>query len=44
MSIIISCVNIDTLNVYNNTLIPSKVCTKCNQNKPLIEYNKDKLK
>ena len=44
MSIIISNINTDTLNVYNNTSIPSKVCTKCNQNKQLTEYNKDKSK
>ena len=36
--------NIDPLNAYNNTPIPSKVCTKCNQNKSLSEYNKDKSK
>ena len=38
-------VNIDTLNAYNNTTpIPSKVCRKFNQIKPLTEYTKDKTK
>ena len=41
----ISNVNIENLNVYNNTTsIQSKVCTKCNQNKPLTHYIKDKRK
>ena len=42
-------INIDNgkfinLNVYNNTTIASKICTTCNQNKPLTEYHKDKSK
>ena len=41
MSITISNVNIDNSNVYN-TFIPSKVCSKCHQNKPLTKYNKNK--
>ena len=44
MSIIISNVNTDTLNVYNNTSTPSKVCSQCDQNKLLTEYNKNKRK
>ena len=44
MNITNSTVNIDNLNVYNNTTILSKVCKKCNQNKPLTEYGKDKTK
>ena len=39
-----STVNIDNVNVYNNTLILSKVCIKCNQIKSLTEYYKDKRK
>ena len=36
-------VNIENFNVNNNTTyIPSKVCKKCKQNKPLTEYHKDK--
>ena len=43
MNTTINTVNIDTLNAYNNTTsIPSKVCTKCNQIKPLTEYCKNK--
>ena len=42
MNITNSTVYIDNLNVYNNTTILSKVCKKCNQNKPLTEYGKDK--
>ena len=35
--------NIENLNINNNTTpIPSKVCKKCNQNKPLTEYHKIK--
>ena len=35
--------NIDNLNIFNNTTpISSKVCTNCNQNKPLTKYHKDK--
>ena len=42
MNITNSTDNIDTLNAYNNTtLIPSKVCRKCNQIKPLTEYTND---
>ena len=34
--------NIDNFNIYNNTTpIHSKICTNCNQNKPLTDYNKD---
>ena len=44
MNTTINTVNIDTLNAYNNTPTSSKVCTKCNQIKPLREYNKDKSK
>ena len=37
--------NIENLNVNNNTTpIISKMCSKCHQNKPLTEYNKDKSK
>ena len=44
MNITNSTVNIDNVNAYNNTTpIPSKVCTKCNQIKPLTEYRKNKL-
>ena len=32
------------LNVYNNTTIASKICSTCNQNKPLTVYHKDKSK
>ena len=42
MNITNSTVNIENVNVYNNTPIPSKVCRNCNQIKPLTEYNKDK--
>ena len=43
MNITNSTVNIDNVNAYNNTTsIPSKVCTKCNQIKPLTEYCKNK--
>ena len=35
--------NIENLNVNNNTKpVPSKVCKKCYNNKPLTEYHKDK--
>ena len=44
MNITHSIVNIDTLKAYNNTLIPSKLCRKCNQIKSLTEYTKDKTK
>ena len=44
MNITNSTVNIDNLNVYNNTTILSKVCKICNQYKPLTEYGKDKTK
>ena len=44
MNITNSTVNIDNLNVYNNTTILSKVCKKCNRNIPLTEYGKDKTK
>ena len=44
MNITHSTVNIDTLKAYNNTPIPSKLCRKCNQIKPLTEYTKDKTK
>ena len=45
MNITNSTVNIDHVNAYNNTTpIQSKVCRKCNQIKPLTEYNKDKSK
>ena len=44
MNITNSPVNIANLNVYNNTFIPLKVCTKCNQIKSLTEYYKDKRK
>ena len=44
MNITNSTVNIENLNAYNNTTpIPSKVCTKCNQIKPLSKYRKNKL-
>ena len=36
--------NAQNVNIYNNTTIPSKVCTKCNQIKPLTEYWKNKQK
>ena len=36
--------NVHTLNIYNNTSIPSKVFSQCHQNKALTEYNKDKTK
>ena len=43
MNITNSTVNIDNVNVYNNTTsISSKVCRKCNQIKPLTEYSKNK--
>ena len=49
MSITIN--NVETLNVTtlynnnnNNTSVPSKVCSQCNQNKLLTDYNKDKRK
>ena len=36
--------NIENLNVNNNsTPIPSKICTNCNQIKPITEYSKNKL-
>ena len=36
--------NIENLNVNNNTTpIISKMCTNCNQIKPLTEFNKNKL-
>ena len=36
-------VNIENLNINNNTTpVPSKVCKKCYQNKPLTEFHKDK--
>ena len=38
MNTTINNVNIENLNVYNNTPIPSKVCIKCNQNKSLTDY------
>ena len=42
MNITNSTVNIDNVNAYNNTTsIPSKVCRKCNQIKPLTEYHKN---
>ena len=44
MNITNSTVNIDNLNVYNNTTILLKVWKICNQNKPLTEYGKDKTK
>ena len=44
MSIIISNVNTNTLNIYNNTSASSKVCSQCHQNKLLTENNKDKRK
>ena len=45
MNITNSTVNIENVNAYNNTTtIPSKVCRKCNQIKPLTEYTKDKSK
>ena len=35
--------SISNSNIYNNNItISSKVCTNCNQNKPLTEYHKDK--
>ena len=43
MSTSINNSNIENLNIQNNTTpIPSKICNKCNQNKPLTEYHKDK--
>ena len=36
--------HVQNVNIYNNTLYPSNVCSKCHQNKPLTEYNKDKSK
>ena len=44
MNITNNTINIDNINAYNNTPIPSKVCRKCNQIKPLTEYTKDKTK
>ena len=44
MNITNSTVNIDNINAYNNTPIPSKVCRKCNQITQLTKYNKDKTK
>ena len=44
MNITNSTVNIDNLNVYNNTSIPLKIYTKCNQIKSLTEYYKNKRK
>ena len=35
--------NAQNVNIYNNTIIPSKICIKCNQIKPLSEYGKHKL-
>ena len=36
--------NIENLNVNNKTtLIISKMCTNCNQIKPITEYSKNKL-
>ena len=35
--------NAQNVNIYNNTSFPWKVCTKCNQIKPLTEYRKNKL-
>ena len=35
--------NAQNVNIYNNTTILSKVCTKYNQIKPLKEYRKNKL-
>ena len=36
--------NAQNVNIYNNTFILSKVCIKCNQIKPLTDFNKDKSK
>ena len=36
--------NLQTVSIYNNTSIPSKVCCQCHQNKALTEYNKDTTK
>ena len=45
MNITNSTLNIDKVNAYNNTTpIPSKVCRKCKQIKPLTEYTKDKTR
>ena len=44
MSINIDTAKINNFTVYNNTTIASKVCSTCNQNKPLTEYYKDKSK
>ena len=41
MSTNINNVNTDTLNVYNNTSVPSTVCSQCHQNKLLTEYRKN---
>ena len=40
----IETLNVTTLNNNNNTSVLSKVCNKCHQNKPLIDYNKDTRK
>ena len=43
MSTSINNYNIENLNINNNTtFVPSKVFKKCNQNKQLTEYHKDK--
>ena len=34
--------NVQNVNIYNNTLHPSKVCSQCHQNKLLTNYNKEK--
>ena len=44
MSINIDNAKFNNLIVYNNTTITSKVCSTCNQNKPLTEYQKNKSK
>ena len=44
MSINIDNAKINNLNVNNNTTIASKVCSICNQIKPITEYHKDKSK
>ena len=33
--------NAQNVNIYSNTSCLSKVCTKCNQINPLIEYGKN---
>ena len=34
--------SVQNINIYNNTLNPSKICSQCHQNKLLTDYNKEK--